>query len=310
MATMCKELKNVGASECAFPLKVARRLNFVPLYGHDGTKNSMSLDPTADDYIGKRSAWDLKVSPTDPLATPLDMFYPLPVMENVTDERGDTEFFEWDSKLKVRIQQGVRTFIGLIPNEWPSLLGKLQAWEGQKFGVYIIDKKGAIVFNYGTDSAGEVRAYPIPVDGNSLDAKLIKATYTDPGSIMVQFDFDADVNDKDLYLLGLDKLDFDPRTEIKALTDLYITSDDWSDPTFVLLTLSLDYGVPAAGFAQIYFLVRDEGGIEVTLTDPGGFVESPDGTYKLTFDALTSQAGWTVYIAPETYTAVKATYNV
>jgi len=296
MSEMCKELANLGASPCAFPLKIARRLVFVPLYKNNGTKNGLTLDEV-EVLQNWHDNFDSYV--------PLNKYYVLPVMENVTDERGDTEFFTWESGLKARIQQGVRTFTGLIPNEWPSLLGKLQAWEGQKFGVYIVDKAGAIVFNYGLDTNGVPMAYPIPVDGNSFDAKLIKATYSDPGSIMVQFDFDADVNDKDLYLKG--DLDFDPRTgDFYSPTDVYgddDTPNGWDTlNTVYTVKLTLDYGVPASGFDDPTFWVYENdapppAGDDAVVTT----VTEVKGLYTVTLDKAGEINGY-VSFAPPKYT--------
>ncbi len=257
---ICKELSNLGASQCGFPMKVARRLIFVPLINELGDANMVPLQD-----VNKLATWEPAISGIEAgggLIHKLSRFYVLPNMENVEDTRADTEFYEWNSGQKVRIRPGVRTFTGAIPNETPSLLGKLQMWEGQAFGVYIIDTGGNLIFNYleKKSETGVVSKFaaPIAVDGNSFDAKYVKPTYSDPLHIMVQFDFSADVNDKDLYMVPLASLDFDGRTsQLYALTDVY--ADDsfvqpiqggWSDDTHYHLQLFLDYNTWAGGFTD------------------------------------------------------------
>lgn len=268
MSTICKSLSDLGASQCGFPMKVGRRLILVPRFDNSGNVNKMTL---AD--IKVLANWELKFD----AEKSLDRFYPLPNMENVVDERGDTEFFEWDSGLKVRIRQGARTFTGSIPNESPALLGKLQDWEGQDFGVYIIDTDGNVIFNYLSDSTGEY-AVPIRVDGNSFDVKYVKSTYTDPLHIMLQFDFATDVNDKDLYMIPMDDADFDPRTaQFYALWNVYAKAEAWTVGTSLVWTLTLDFGVPASGFATKAAAVPTD----TWEIDPGGtgtFAAFTDGT--------------------------------
>lgn len=315
MATICKQLKNLGASQCGFPIKVARRLIFTPLYDSDGLPNGIGVDDVKD--LG---AWtDLIYAPDPSVNDPDDpnaMLYPLPNMENVDDVRADTEFFEWNSGQKVRIRQGVRTFTGAIPNETPALLGKLQSWEGLDFGVYVFDVDGNLISTYDKDSS-EYR--PIPVDGESFDAKYMLPTYTDPLHIMLQYDYSADFNDKNIWLTPVDSLNFDGRTDLRGNIDVYGSTDTATADT-IKLFLTMDYNVKAAGFKGGFidagpppvthygdFRYWDESAsawvLVGTATDPIKFTETEDGVYYFEAGTVTPATGDYVVFMKDGYTS-------
>ena len=271
---ICKELSNLGASQCGFSMKVARRLLFVPKYDDTGKANRIDLT-----LVKKLIEWTGWINEE----VPSNRLYVLPNMENVEDVRADSEFFEWSSGQKVRIRSGVRTFTGAIPNETPALLGDLQAWEGQQFGVYIIDTDGNLIFSYkyAEETAGVWKdyAYPIYVDGNSFDAKYMKPTYTDPLHIMLQFDYAGDVNDKDLWMVPASQLDWDGRTDLRPLMSVYGETVDAKVGAAGVgmfdVRLTLDYTTPLQGAVKEDFKVLDAAGAEmpgaltVTETAPG-----------------------------------------
>ena len=306
MAT-CKQLSNLGASQCGFPLKVARRLIFVPLYDKAGNKNGIPLTT-----VNQQATWDALIADDPSSATydALTMIYPLPNMENVEDVRADTEFFEWNSGQKARIRQGVRTFTGAIPNETPALLGELQSWEGVKFGVYIFDADGNVIGVH--DKAGSPAVdslLPIPVDGNSFDAKYVLATYTDPLQIMVQFDYAQDFNDKNIWMIpmGGTGLEFDGRTDLKNNTTIHGATTGKTVPSLVI-TLALDMGVAATGFVGADFKYWDAnsgtGGAWVAVDDTVMKVaEAPDGTYTFSAGTTTPEAGDYVVFVKAGYTS-------
>jgi hypothetical protein len=225
----------------------------------------------------------------------LAMMYPLPNLENVEDVRADTEFFEWNSGQKVRIRQGVRTFTGAIPNETPAMLGNLQDWEGVKFGVYVFDVDGNLICTY-NETDDEFR--PIPVDGNSFDAKYMLPTYTDPTHIMIQFDYAADFNDKNLWLIPMDDatgLDFDGRTDLKANTSIHGSTEfDTTVGTEVIkVFLKLDYNVWAEGFKVADFKYWDDSTTSWLTIDGANlvFTEPTGGSYYFTAGTVTPATG-------------------
>ena len=302
---ICKQLANIGASQCGFPMKVARKLIFVPIYDKNGSENGIALKDAK--YL---ATWEALIYEADPAAAgyiddPNAMLYPLPNLENVEDVRADSEFFEWSSGQKVRMRQGVRTFTGAIPNETPVMLGQLQAWEGIKFGVYVFDVDGNLICTYDEDS-DEVR--PIPVDGNSFDAKYMMPTYTDPLHIMLQYDYAANFNDKDLYLvpIGGTGLDFDGRTDI--IGNVNIVGDTTTLTAAIHVFLELDYGVKAAGFKAGDFRYWDDDAaawvtVGIAATDPIVFTENEDGVYWFVAGTVTPAAKDYVVFVKDGYTS-------
>jgi len=297
MAILCKPLGNLGVSQCGFPLKVARRLIYVPILDANGDYNQLTMEEAA-----LLASW----TPKFDAANPLDRYYPLPNMENVEDVRADTEFFTWESGQKYKIRQGERTFIGRIPNETPSLYGRLQEWEGQQFGVYVIDNNGNLVFDYasveldpqGAPGVFTDMARPIAVDGNSVDNMFIKPTYTDPEQIMVQFDFAQEVNDKNLYLIPAANLDYDGRTQdFYSLWDVYSSNEVWTVTASYETDLALEYSVPAAGFIIDDFLYDGAAVTDMTVA------ELPIGTYTFTAGVTDTMPVGTVISLSKTHYA-------
>lgn len=235
MTTICRPLANTGASICPFLMKVGRRVILVPTIGSDGTANG--FDTIAE---VTKTALQAKFDAEDPL----DRFYPLPVVENVENIRAETVFFEWNSGQKVRIRQGPRTFKASLPSDHTdtTLIKRLQAWYGQSFGVYIIDKAGNFIYDKG--DSGEVM--PMAVDGNSFDLNLVTETYSEPLFSLMQFDFSQDLNDGDIYYIPVSSLDFDGLgTDFYGLWDLTVTAT--AIATATTFSVETVYAVPVTG---------------------------------------------------------------
>jgi len=256
-------------SACPFLMRIGRRLIFVPTYDSTGAKNNFLTEADVT-----KANIQAKLDETDPL----NRYYALPLMENVEDLRAESTFFEWNSGQKVFIRQGARSFTGLMPDGDPQFLDRLQTWKGQDFACYIIDADGNFVYSDGT---GQIN--PIAIDGNSFDVTMVKATDSEPFSIMIQFDFRDDINDGNLRYLPLHDLDFDGRTsDLYGLLPLVPIVDAAAAGVTTTVKVTTDYGTPVTGLVAGDFTLYDvTAATDLAVTDAVEDVNAP-GVYTLT----------------------------
>jgi hypothetical protein len=226
MALGCKcnsGLSNTGQPNCITLQSVTSRLILVPLKDATGALNKVSLttNPT----------WAS-------LFTELDAtkrWYPLPVFENVEMAKADSTFEEAPSGRKVFIKSGKRSFAGELWSQTPTFLAKLQSNRCSDFGFYIVDVNGSLVGSkVGTD------LYPIPVDNESFEAKLMFATDSSIQKIMLSFDWYRLFDESTLWLVTQSDANFD-FNNVDGLLDVNLTKVS-STATSIVVTAKLDYG--------------------------------------------------------------------
>ena len=175
-----------------------------------------------------------------------DRFYPLPLMENVTDERAEPTMYEWEGGGKVFIKENPRAFSGMIKRLTPELIGRIKNWTGQEMGYYVWDADGNFIYSAASD--GSTDLYPIEIDGESLYAGLVKATNSDPLMGAVTFDTAQGVQDEDLRYVKKENLDFNglSKSDVYGLMEVKvnITAATASTVTF---SLALDQNVALSG---------------------------------------------------------------
>lgn len=131
---------NTGRPNCAPVFDVTKQMILVEYYKTDGTVNGLAEgDLTAG--VLDQTLLDSLVKHSDPKLR----WYPTPELKNIVDERGDDIMEEFEDGSSIFIQNGSRTFEGLIVKGDPILLGNLQAWRCLKLGVYFIDKSGNLI---------------------------------------------------------------------------------------------------------------------------------------------------------------------
>jgi hypothetical protein len=182
-------LSNTGQPSCVTLQSVTSKVIQVPLMANDGTPNRLSLTTP----ITATTFTDL-VNETDSSKR----WYPLPNFENVELAKADTIFEEANSGRKAYLRQGVRSFMGELwaTNGTPQFLGKLQSDRCVAFGIYIVDVNGNLVGSKKGDYL-----YPITVDNNSWDPKLMFATDSTVGKIMLGFDFDRLFDESTMWMI-------------------------------------------------------------------------------------------------------------
>lgn len=274
----CKPYSNLGVFGCVNAAKVGARLIFAPLTNSSGNPFSIAID-------------DLKLLVKMQLACdevlPEDRIFPLPIIENVEDVRADSTFQEYNSGRKALVRQGTRAFNGVIPMEHSEFLESLLGWRGQTFGAYIVDIDGNIIFM--KDSTDETIALPIPIEGGSFDAMLVKSTYSEANAIKVMFDFDISAKDERLAYVEAADLNYSAlsKTDLYSLLDTKLTVSDITDTTFKLKVAALSkdaYRITSVVLADIS-MYNITGSAAIT---PASVVSLGDGEYTVTFPAATT----------------------
>jgi hypothetical protein len=211
-----------------------------------------------------------------------DRFYPLPVMENVTDERDEPVMFEWEGGGTVFIKENPRSFAGMIKQLTPELIGRIKQWIGRDMGYFVIDYDGNFIGNAASD--GSTDLYPIAIDSESLYAGLIKGNYSDPLMGSVSFKTQQNVKDEDLRMVKAEDLDFDglSKTDVYGLTEVTVSLSSASTSQAVF-TLSLDQDAPLSGIVSADIVANnDTDDSAVTLTSLTESAVTP-GTYTAAY---------------------------
>jgi hypothetical protein len=162
-------------------------------------------------------------------------WYPLPIFEKVELPKADSTFEEAPSGRKLFIKQGKRSFTGELWNGTNQLLGKIQDNRCIEFGVYIVDINGNLVGSKVGNSL-----YPIPVDNQSFDAKMMYATDTTVPKIMVGFDFYRLFDESTMWIITPEETGFDFNS-FEGLLDISMAKTA-STTTSLTVSAVLDYG--------------------------------------------------------------------
>lgn len=267
---------NTGLPSCYKALTVATGIFMTPTYANDGTKNVIDTTDTIDDAY---------ITAAINNADQSKRWYPLQKLNNVTSERAEPTFDTRSDGGRTKVKDGIRTF-------------SFEIWEGGTRLKKLIDKGGCREFSFfiinegrliGLDLTDEqLELAPIRIAKDSLVANYLIATDTTVEKIAISLQFDQRENDGNLsYVEVADDADL---TDYKGLLDIY---SEIPDNTLTTVTVKLfnKYG-PAnnknvltglvAGDFALYN-VTDSAAVTVSSS-----VESPDGTYLLTFTAQTA----------------------
>ena len=270
-------LSNTGTPNCVTLQSVTSRLIMVPL----------------EDATGARNFLDLTTAPTVASITALinqsdatKRWFPLPVFEKVELPKADSTFEEAPSGRKLFIKQGKRSFTGEIWNGSTQLLGKIQDNRCVEFGAYIVDVNGSLV---GSKEGNKL--YPIPVDNQSFDAKMMYATDTTVQKIMVSFDFYRLFDESTLWLVTANELGGDFNA-FEGLLDVALTKASSTVTTLVVDAL-LDYGTALNPIKVLGLLVADftltnaTTGVAIPITTAVAGAGANANRYTLTFASQT-----------------------
>jgi hypothetical protein len=266
-------LSNTGVPNCVTLQSVTSKFIMVPLEDSTGAKNYIDLTATLD-----QAYFEALVNQADASKR----FFPLPLLENVALEKGDSTFEEAPSGRKVFIKQAKRSFAGELWEATPQLLSKIQDNRCVEFGIYIVDVNGSLVGSKVGD-----KLYPIPVDNQSFDARLMYATDTTVQKLMVSFDFYRLFDEGTLWLITSDEvMDFNL---LEGLLDVEMEKVS-ATQTDLVLDATLMYGtalnpIKVSGLVLADFTLSDAStGANISLLS----VTAVANRYTLTFASQTA----------------------
>lgn len=288
-------LSNTGKPNCVTIQSVTSKMILVQLKDSTGTKNF--LDLTASFTEATFTALANQADATK-------RWFTLPQFENVELAKADSTFEEAPSGRKVFIKQGKRSFAGQLWNETPQLLGKIQDNRCVDFGVYIVDVNGNLV---GTKVG--TKLYPIPVDNESFEAKLMFATDSATQKIMVGFDFYRLFDESTMWMVTPnDTTDLYDFNNLEGLLDVELTKVSATQTTLIL-NANLSYGTGAKGIA-VKGLIGADFGLKNTATGATIVITSVtavDNVYTLNFASQTASLPVTASVAKTGYVGILAT---
>ncbi len=277
MAKVCScdvVLGNTGLPSCVPIPDVSKRLIFVPLFATDGTRNEYAASTTFNEAF-----FTARVNDTDASKR----WYPTGDIENIEDSRADAIIETFNSGKKAFIQQGSRTFKGVIVNGMPELLDKLDNNGCSRFGALVVDKVGNLICN-GNSKEGYIR--PIEIDKDSWYPRYVKPTDQNTGKIELNFDWAITEDDANLRILSADDLVSYDIFDLEGLVDLYPQDATNITNTTFKTVIKTSYGsvknpVLGEGFIAADFSLRDSTTLVAkTITS---VTEAPDGTYAFVF---------------------------
>jgi hypothetical protein len=266
-------LSNTGVSSCKSIMSVAKKLILVPIYSDAGDRNAIDLVNDIIDSV----YFSNKVNEADSSKR----WYPLPLIDNVEDTKADPIVEGLNSGQNIIVQDGTRTFTGVLVKQSTEFLKKLQIFKCSNIGVYVIDKEGQLI---GTISDDGTKLYPTLIDANTLDIRLMKSTDSTVQKLMVSFEFDQTENDAELSLLSRDEVGTNLLL-LDGLIDVNLTTSNITQ-TGVTVTAILDYGTAKNKLKQKGLTSTDFTIYNVTDSAPvvvASSTETSDGIYDITF---------------------------
>lgn len=275
---------NTGIAPCELIAGSAFSVILQPMNNEDGERNFIDVSTPAT--LGATIKTLISAS-----TNPFERLYPLPVAENVTQEKTATQFETAPSNRKYRVQEGVRTILlqFLGENSSTRFLGELNKFGCSDLQYYLVDSNGNIWGSSTVD--GEL--YGIPLSASSFDAMLMMATDTTSPRIELRFDVEYGFDDSTLRAITASVLGYSATT-LRGL--ISVTGVVVGNPTTTTAVVQLSYKTnsattPNKGFTGLvtadFDLVELEptpGTISVTASEDG----VTNGLYTLTYATQTS----------------------
>ena len=278
MSCTCKfSLSNTGTPFCAPIAGVTQKLIIVPIQADDGTYNYIDLSATLDAayFSGKINHADKS-----------KRWYPTPELKNVTSEKADNLFEEFEDGTKEFIQEGIRSFTALMPKKSPQLLGQLKNWRCAKFGVFIVDNGRNIIGSL----KEEGKLYPITVESASWNPILLFGTDTTVQKIQLSFNYDVNELDEELRMIEYAEISPVNPLSFEGLLDANFTISNISLTGFDVKVETI-YGSaltkqPVEGLlAADFSLYNDSDNAPIVIVSA---TEISEGKYSITHAAQTS----------------------
>lgn len=244
----------------------------------DGTENGIDLTT----FTGSQAQWDALTNNVDPSKR----LYPIGEFKNVEDVKGDTIFETFNDTSNLFVQEGTRTWTGLLPNKDTVFLGKLKGYGCRPLRVCVSDNCNALHGEKSTTTSDLFVG--VDVDQNTWNPIFIKATDTTVQKASLSFEFSRIAKDEDLRQLTSDEMTIKP-SQVDGLIDVNMAISGESTTGFVGVA-TFDYGsclnpLKFTGAVKAdWTLYNDtqDAAIVITTADEG-----PDGTYVFVYPAQT-----------------------
>lgn len=221
-------LSNTGIPGCVPIAGVTKKIIMLNYYDNDGAVNKVSCGDAFDEAYFTALTNQADTS---------KRWYPLPEIKNVDSVKGDSIFESFNDGSNVFVQEGARTFTGMLPNQSPEFLGQLKAARCVAIGVFIIDEDGNLIGNGSVD--GELR--PIRVDNNSWNPILMKGTDTTIQKITLSYEYSRLERDEDIRMLTSDEFTYS-LLDLRGIKDVNFVGMAVTLPSQVDFTANTIYG--------------------------------------------------------------------
>lgn len=188
---------NLGQTGC-FPIfDVTKQAIFVQYRKNDGSINGIELS-TLTNGVLDQAYLDARIKDVDPITR----WYISPELKNIADIRADDITEEFEDGTSVFIQEGARTFNGVIVKGDPVLVGNLKKWKCLEAGVFFVDKSGNLIGKKTRDGYLD----PILIQDESFSGGLVKGTDTTKQKADVKFTVSSLESDANLRMIEGSKI--------------------------------------------------------------------------------------------------------
>jgi len=272
-------LSNTGVPGCQPLTSVAERLILVPLRDGSNVRNGIDLSSIPD---------NAGILALINQADDTKRYYPLPEMENVTNERAEPVTEEAPSGTVAKIRNGVKTFSGEIWFQGATFAGLVDAFGCATMGAYIVDADGKLI----GDKSVEGFLYPLAIKMPTWDVRTLDTSDTTVAKVSLNFQWADSISDQDVgFMAGSDfGADVDWLT-YNGLIGLNGGTPSAISTTGFTIPVETAFGSVANPVVQSGLLSADFEVYNVTTAASvtiSTMTESPSGTYTFTFVAQTS----------------------
>jgi len=274
-------LGNLGTPNCQNIAGITSNLFLVPTNDSLGQPNYIDLTTaTLDDAYFTAALQNADAS---------KRWQFVPKLENVTNERAESQTEELGSGRSIKIRKGVKSFSGDIYKQSYTFYGKLELAGCTDLSAFPIDLAGNLI---GRESADGTKLYPVMIDKETYDPIYMEPTDSTAAKINLKFDWSDTERDACLKMIKANEMSVDIFT-LRSVIDANLVVDTNTAPstTAIGVEVSMDYGTALknkeiTGLVAADFLVTSGGVVKV----PDTVTEDPTGTYVFDFtgDPLTA----------------------
>ena len=221
---------NTGRPGCYGVFDVTKKAILVEYKTAAGAVNGIDLSLLTDGVLDT-AFLDARIKDVDPKTR----WYPTPELKNTVDERDESISEEFEDGSSVFIQEGQRTFEGLIIKGDPVLVGNMKSWRCVNMGVFFIDKSGQLIGKVTRDGYLD----PIKIADQTFSIGLVKTTDSTIQKANLKFKVEQFEDDADLRMLDNASADL---LGAEGLIDVVSEASTGIVATGFATQLNTDYG--------------------------------------------------------------------